>query len=264
MDENGRDESSRTGLRHSDSRRCRVEIGASFDELADDWILRVPDLIDRPDLPHFSLVEHRDARADSVGASHVVGDDDACDAELLAHANHELIDYRAGDRVEAGRRLVIQYVLRPPGDRAGDSDSLAHSTRELGREFRLDVGKVDELERLAHTGIDLGGREFSLLPQSHGDIVADAEGVEERGELEHIADFRAERVQLRARQPRYFQPIDPYRSLVRFEQSDDVLDRDGFPGSGIADDDHRLAFRHVESESLENFLVAERLVDVEE
>ena len=41
---------------------------------------------------------------------------------------------------------------------------------------------------------------------------------------------------------------------IGLEQADDVLDRDGFSGAGVADDDHRLALDDVEREALEDVL----------
>ena len=56
--------------------------------------------------------------------------------------------------------------------------------------------------------------------------------------------------------------VDPDLARVGLEQSDDVLDRHGLAGAGIADDDHGLALGHVEGEALEHALGAEGLVDV--
>src|SRR5262245_66049521 len=67
----------------------RVELGAPFDELADDRVGAVLDLIDRSDGSHLAVVEHRNARSDAVRTPHVVRDDDARDAETIAHARSE-------------------------------------------------------------------------------------------------------------------------------------------------------------------------------
>ena len=65
-----------------------------------------------------------------------------------------------------------------------------------------DAGQVDEIERFGDALDDLALVELALLSQSHGDVVADGERVEERGELEDVADVRPQRVQLAPRELR--------------------------------------------------------------
>ena len=62
----------------------------------------------------------------------------------------------------------------------------------------------------------------------------------------------------------HLEAIDEDLSRVGLEQADDVLDRDGFSGARVADDDHRLAFDDVEGEALEHLLGAEGFVDVDQ
>src|SRR4051812_1885780 len=80
--------------------------GAALDELPDHRIGRLPDLVDRTFPAYAPVVQHGDARADGEGAAHVVRDDDAGDMQLLAHADHELVDHGARHRIEAGGGLV--------------------------------------------------------------------------------------------------------------------------------------------------------------
>src|SRR4051812_2200578 len=88
-----------------------LEVRLPFYELSNDGIPGMHDLIHRAHLPYLALIEHRDARPDARRTPHVVGDDDAGDAELLPHADHQLIDDRTGHRVEARCRLVVEDVL---------------------------------------------------------------------------------------------------------------------------------------------------------
>src|SRR5215207_6884918 len=64
-----------------------VEVGAAFDELPHHGICRALDLVDGPHTPHATVVQHGDARPDAIGAAHVVRDDDARDAQSVAHAD---------------------------------------------------------------------------------------------------------------------------------------------------------------------------------
>src|SRR4029079_13826566 len=88
-----------------------IEVGSAFNELAHDRIGGVLDLVDGADGSHLTVIEHGDARPDAIGAAHVVRDDDARDAESLAHPDHELVDHGAGDRIEASGRFVIEQVF---------------------------------------------------------------------------------------------------------------------------------------------------------
>ena len=172
--------------------------GAPLDELPHDRVFRVLDLVDGSHLPHLSLEQHRDARADEVRAAHVVRDDDAGDAELFLHAHHELVDDGGGDRIESGGRLVVEDVLRLARDGARDADPLAHSAGEFDGKRLSRVGKIHELQRFLHARGDFLGREGSDLHEPHRDVFVDRERIEQRGELEDVADVRAERVESHA------------------------------------------------------------------
>ena len=52
-------------------------------------------------------VEHRDAVGDAEGRRHVVADDDAGHAGLFRDVADHVVDVLGGDRVEAGRRLIV-------------------------------------------------------------------------------------------------------------------------------------------------------------
>src|SRR3569833_1037459 len=242
----------------------RLDVRFSVDELADDGVGRALNLLDGTDLPYASLVQHRNPRPDIVRAAHVVRDDDAGHAELVAHADHQLIDDRAGDRIEARRRLVVQDVFRTEGYRARDADALVHTPRQLGGIAMLDVREIHELEGLVYARFDLLLRELLLLAQAHRDVLADGERVEQRGELKHIADTRTQLIELAPRQMRHVETVDEDLPRIRLEQSDDVLDRDRLARARVADDHHRLAFDDVEREALEHLLRTERFMDVDQ
>src|SRR5512143_3568727 len=63
-----------------------AELGPAFDELAHDRIGRVLNLVHRPDEADPPVVQHRYPGADAIRAPHVVRNDDAGDAEPVAHA----------------------------------------------------------------------------------------------------------------------------------------------------------------------------------
>jgi hypothetical protein len=117
-----------------------------------------------------------------------VGDDDARHAQLFTHTDHELIDDGARDGIQSGRRLVVEDVLGLARDRSRDSDALAHSAGQLGGKLFLYARKVDEIEGFGDASHDLALAHLPFLAQPHRDVLADVEGVEERGELEDVAD----------------------------------------------------------------------------
>src|SRR2546423_2667168 len=254
----------RQRMARSDSRFHCVQVRFALDELPYDRILCVLDLVDGADLLNLALVQHRNPGSDCVSAAHVVGDDDAGDPQLLSHPDHELVDDRAGHWIESRRRLVVEDVLRLPRDRARDADAFAHPARELGGKLGFDPGKIYELESFADALDDLRLAHSSFLAQSHRDVVTDAEGIEQRGELEDVADLGSELVQLDTGERGDLLPIDPDGTPIRLQQPDDVLDRDRFTAAREADKDHGFALVDFEGEAFEDLFRAEGFVDVDE
>src|ERR1700716_3143760 len=111
-----------SGAGRRGARKALVVHGrTTFHELSNDGIRRLLDLLDRAHPPYAPLVQHGDAGADGERATHVVRDDDGGDVQLLAHADHELIDHGARDGIEASGGLVIEDVLGAERDGARDS-----------------------------------------------------------------------------------------------------------------------------------------------
>src|SRR6476661_5677574 len=156
-----------SGRGRGDRGHAAVLGGPSLDELPYHGVRRVMDLLRGALPPHAPLIEHGDARPYGVGAPHVVGDHYSGDMELLAHADHELVDHGAGDGVESRRGFVVEDVLRAKRNRSRDADALSHPTGELRGESIIDPGKVDEVERFIHALQDLGVTQLALFPQAH-------------------------------------------------------------------------------------------------
>ena len=72
-----------------------------------------------------------------------------------------------------------------------------------------------EIERLVDTLRDLRLGELPLLAEPHGDVLAAAHAVEERRELEHVADGAPERVELLSPERVDALAVDPHLPLVR-------------------------------------------------
>src|SRR5690606_5980565 len=113
-----------------------------------------------------------------------------------------------------------------------------------------------------HAILDLRLAELALLAQAHGDVVVDAHRIEQRGELEDVADLAAEGVELLPGERLRIDAVDDDAALVRLEQADDVLDGDRLARPRETDDDHRLALVDLEREAAEDIVGAEGLVQV--
>ena len=127
---------------HGGSARSRVE------ERAHVGVGRGLHLGDRAlgdDLP---LGQHGHSIGHAERAVHVVGDDDLRAAEVLLHANDQLVDDAGRDGIEAGRRLVVEDDLGLHRDGAREAHALAHASRQIRRPHVLDARQVHPREVL--------------------------------------------------------------------------------------------------------------------
>ena len=170
----------------------------------------------------------------------------------------ELTETQIAERVRESLRLVDL------DDAVGDKLP-SELSGELRGEFVTDgVVEVDEAERLTHALGDLRLGELSLLPEPHRDVLGDREGIEEGGELEDVADLRAEAIELTPGQRADGDTVDFDVALIGLEEPDDMLDGHRLAGPRIADDDHRLPLFDLEGEAAQDLVRAERLMDVVE
>jgi len=138
-----------------------------------------------------------------------------------------------------------------PSDEARFLDFYLNSRLALAMNVRFGTNfPTTNRTDLVNALLNLVFGELLLLPESHRDIVADGERIEERGELENVPDARAELVELAPPQLGHLESVDDDLAGVRLEQTDDMLDRDRLPRARVADDDHRLAFSNIKREAL--------------
>jgi hypothetical protein len=100
---------------------------------------------------------------------------------------------------------------------------------------------------------------LGVLPQREGDVVVDIHGAEQGAVLEQHAELPAHLVELLLVQGGDVLVADPDLASVRLQQPDEVLEEDGLPGSGGAEQQGYVAFGHVEGDVFEDGLRAERL-----
>src|SRR5690606_11102738 len=184
--------------------------------------------------------------------------DDAGDAQLFVHAQHQPVDDRRRNRIEARRGLVIEQVLRPGRDGAGQADTLALTSGHLCRQAVLETVHLHARERLAHPLGHLVLRHVRP-PEAHGHVVEYAHRVEQCRELEDVADVAPQSVQLVHLQGRDVPAVYFDHAPIDFEQSYDRLQHHRLAGPGRADDHHRLLVLDRQVERVENDALAERL-----
>jgi hypothetical protein len=77
------------------------------------------------------------------------------------------------DRIEAGRRLVVEHAVRVRHDRAREAGAFQHAARELRRNAIDTRCEADALERPHHDRVDLRFRTLRVFAQRQRDVLAD-------------------------------------------------------------------------------------------
>src|SRR5262249_43537978 len=81
------------------------------------------------------------------GLEHTMADEDDGLAQRTPEREQVVVEAKAGDLVERGKRLVHQQELRLGHERARDRGAHLHSPRELARIALREAGKADARER---------------------------------------------------------------------------------------------------------------------
>jgi hypothetical protein len=103
-----------------------------------------------------------------------------------------------------------------------------------------------------------------VLDQPHREVLLDRHRIEEGRELEDVPDLSPQFRQLVPSQLRDLLTIDLHRTVVRSEQADNVLQRNGLAGARESYERERVPFLDPQGETLQHLLGAECLVDVDE
>src|SRR5690606_16571751 len=209
--------------RQSCASRHFLQARAALDELTDYRICGIAKLAYGANLPHATLVEHGDSSTHRVRTAHVVRDDYAGNAKLLAHPEHQLVHRGARYRIQPGGGLVVEYVLGAKRYRSRNPNALSHSTGKLRRQPLLHIRQVHERQRPGHAFANLRLTQLTPLPEAERNVLADGHGIEQCGELKHVADLRAQLVELGSREARNILPIHDHGTTVRLQQPHDAL-----------------------------------------
>ena len=147
----------------------------------------------------------------------------------------------ARDRIEAGRRLVVQQDARLHRHRARDRDAAPLSARQLRRLPIDELRQPDEAEHLFDALADHVERLIGFLVQLVADVLGDGQRVEQRAFLKDHADVGAHFHHLLFGVVVDELAVHPDLAGVRLQQAENQLQRDRFAGAARAQDDLRVA-----------------------
>ena len=154
---------------------------------------------------------------DPVGTPHVVGDYHRRHTEFFSGPNDQPIDDGGRYRIQPGSGLIVEEVFGLRGDGPGQTRPLLLAPRELSRIALLIPVELHDREALANP------LEYRLLchppdaleAQTH--VLGDGQGVEEGGELEYVAHFAPQLIQIFPPERVHLLAIDPDLPLIRFQ-----------------------------------------------
>ena len=193
----------------------------------------------------------------------VVRDHDRGHAQSLLKASDQVVDRVGRDRVQPGRRLVVEDPLGRESDCAGQSDPLAHPARQVGRHQILDVLELDQSQHLDDPVPDLVLVPVGVLAQRERHVVLHVHRIEQRSGLKQHPDLLARFDQLLLAEARDLLAIDPDLACIGMMQADRVAQQHRLSGPRSAQHDHGLAALDLQVHATEHLLVAERLVQVD-
>ena len=105
-----------------------------------------------------------------------------------------VVDRRRRDRIQPGRRLVVEQDARLERHRARDRDAPPLAAGQLRRHLVDVLGQADEPEHLLDAPVDLVERHLGFFVQLVADVLAHGQRVEQRAFLEDHAEIGAHRI----------------------------------------------------------------------
>src|SRR5262249_11713579 len=206
-----------------------------------------------------AFVDERKAVGDGPRAVQVVRHDDRRGLALLLKREYQVLDFRRGDRIEAGGGLVEQKNVGIQRQGARQSDPLLHAAGNLGGQFAGILVHPHLRQQTPHAVPALGRRERRVLLQGKGHVFLDAQRVVQRALLKEESDLLPHLVQRARRQPRDVGVVDTDRPRVGPLQADDQFEQNALARSAAPQDGQRFSLRHVEVDAVEHLLGAKRL-----
>ncbi len=225
-------------------------------------MLVLHDLLERPD-DHPTVDDDPDPVADPEDGIQIVGNHHYRQRKSPLQLQHEAVEGRRRDRVEAGSRLVEEQDGGIEGEGPRQRRALGHAAGELGRVLGRRVLRAEpdhpdaqQREVLQH---GLGHRE--VLADRQLDVLGDRQRGEQRAALEHDAVAPLDREQLAIRLPRDLHALDADRARHRLLQAEHRAQQHRLAAARAADDAEHLARLDVEVEAVMHDLAAEAVDD---
>ena len=187
--------------------------------------------------------------------------DDSRHPEVLPRPDHQPVDHRRRDRIESGRGLVIEDVARPERDRARDPHALAHAPGQLGRQPVASPREIDQRQRLVDPLLDFLVVQGPLL-QSQREIVRHRHRIEQRRELEDVADPLAQLGQPVPIERADGLAVNDDVACIGVQQADDVFQGHALARSRVSDDHHGFGVADLERETLQHLFPVKSLMQV--
>jgi hypothetical protein len=135
----------------------------------------------------FAFVEDDDLVGDFEGFFLVMGDEKACDVDLVVEFSEPRAQFISDACVERAEGLVEEENFWPGCECSGERDALALSAGKLGGESFAVTLELDEVEEFVDAVADFVFGEF-LDFESEGDILADIHMTKERVVLKDESD----------------------------------------------------------------------------
>ena len=192
--------------------------------------------------------EQRHQVADLDGLLDVVGDEHDRLVQLGLQGQQLVLQRGADDRVDGAERLVHQQHRRVGGQGPGDPDALLLAAGQLVRvppgQARVEADQGEQLPRPVAGLLARPAGEH----RHRGDVVLDGAVREQPGLLDHVADAAA---QLRRVARPDVGAVEQDGARGRLDEPVDHPQRGGLAAAARADEDHRLAVRHLEVEAVD-------------
>jgi hypothetical protein len=151
-----------------------------------------------------------------------VGDDHTRHRVELLRLQDQLVDDITHDRVEAGRRFVVEHHLGVEYQRPGQPNPFLHAARQFRRVLVLHPRRQTHfLQPPPHFLPDLRLDRPAVHAQPEGHVVVDRQAVEQGGPLEQEADAQPLPGQLALRQVGQHPAVEGDPTRGRAEQADD-------------------------------------------
>ena len=206
------------------------------------------------ELDDLSEIHDGDAVGDVAHHREIMGDEDVGEAELALEVLHQVDDLRLDRYVERRHRLVTDDQLGLRGQRAGDADALALTTREFVRiAQRMPGRQADLAQQLVDAPAQRRARRQPMQAQRFGQRLADGEARVQRGVgiLEDDLHVAAQVAQRAAGQATHVAAGEADRALGGLDQAQYQAAGRRLAAARFPHQRQRLARRHVEGKAVD-------------